>query len=140
MLARSDVDRMYRRMAEHLAHGGDLWVTRPSYDTQPRRRRQAGELPGDVLDYITLSRALDEPYQRGGLTAMQRYAFLRVVMGMDRIWSEVRGEYVSVYVGQWTYERAAGYLEVTENAVKHAVRAARARLALLLSDDGDGHE
>ena|SRR5215471_18479570 len=135
VLTRYDVDRKYRSLALHLAAGGDLWITRPSYDTQPRRRRQAGELPGDVIERLNLVEIMDRPFHKGGLSAIQRMAFRLVVMGIERRWSAHEGRYTDYYRDPMTYEQAADALDVSEGVIRNALGHARVRLARLLSED-----
>jgi DNA-directed RNA polymerase specialized sigma24 family protein len=122
--SRYDVDRLYRSLPD----ADNLWLTQPSYDSQPRERRPVDELPGDVTEYLTRLEALER------IPHTQRLIFRAVVMGIVRNYDPRRGDYVDVRVRPMTYAECARVMDLTEGAVYQALRRGRDNLAKILSD------
>lgn len=124
MYTRYDVDRLYRHLPDVAA---DLWLTQPSYDTQPRERRPVDELPLDVTEYLSRAEALEH------LTTSQRIVFKAVVMGLVRTYRN--GAWCDTRARPMTYRECAEYLDLADEAIGMRLMRARDRLAKILSDD-----
>jgi DNA-directed RNA polymerase specialized sigma24 family protein len=119
-----DVDRMYRHL---LDVAPDLWLTQPSYDTQPRERRPVDELPRDVTDYLSRAEALER------LPQTQQVAYRAVVLGQVRM--RCNGVWKYVRARPMTYQQCGEYLNLSKDAVGMRVMRAREALAAMLSDE-----